>query len=538
MNDPHILYYLPHRTKKGASALKHKNNAVLAANRIKIIEKMREAAISVLPIVVIVLLLCLTIAPVGNDLLLCFLIGTIFVIAGMGMFSLGAEASMTPIGNRIGTALTKTRNLPLILIVSFLLGFAVTIAEPDLQVLAGNVPEIDTKVLILTVSVGVGFFLMLCMVRILFGISLRLLLIVFYVLVFLAAFLSDQGILAVAFDSGGVTTGPITVPFIMALGVGMAAVRGDKNAASDSFGLVALSSIGPILAVLLLGCFFNPQNAAYTPTVVPEVATTKDVALTFAGGLPHYMTEVAMSILPIVAVFFIFQMMTHRYQKRQRRRVMVGFAYTYAGLVLFLCGVNVGFGPVGTVLGRSLAQPGYKWLLVPIGMLIGFFIVKAEPAIQVLNRQIQSVTSGAISARAMNRCLSIGVSVSVGLAMLRVVTGIPVAYILLPGYVLALGLSFVVPPIFVGIAFDSGGVASGPMTTTFLLPLSIGACETLGGNVMTDAFGVVALVALTPLIAVQLMGVAYRIKMSRVEKRVVPAFDGRDEIVELEEEWA
>ena len=211
-----------------------------------------------------------------------------------------------------------------------------------------------------------------------------------------------------------------------------------------------------------------------------------------------------MSILPIVAVFFIFQMMTHRYQKRQRRRVMVGFAYTYAGLVLFLCGVNVGFGP----------------------------------AIQVLNRQIQSVTSGAISARAMNRCLSIGVSVSVGLAMLRVVTGIPVAYILLPGYVLALGLSFVVPPIFVGIAFDSGGVASGPMTTTFLLPLSIGACETLGGNVMTDAFGVVALVALTPLIAVQLMGVAYRIKMSRVEKRVVPAFDGRDEIVELEEEWA
>ena len=271
---------------------------------------------------------------------------------------------------------------------------------------------------------------------------------------------------------------------------------------------------------------------------MPEVATTKDVALTFAGSLPHYMTEVAMSILPIVAVFFIFQMMTHRYQKRQRRRVMVGFAYTYAGLVLFLCGVNVGFGPVGTVLGRSLAQPGYKWLLVPIGMLIGFFIVKAEPAIQVLNRQIQSVTSGAISARAMNRCLSIGVSVSVGLAMLRVVTGIPVAYILLPGYVLALGLSFVVPPIFVGIAFDSGGVASGPMTTTFLLPLSIGACETLGGNVMTDAFGVVALVALTPLIAVQLMGVAYRIKMSRVEKRVVPAFDGRDEIVELEEEWA
>ena len=404
--------------------------------------------------------------------------------------------------------------------------------------LANQVPAIPNTTLILSVAAGVGLFLVFAFLRMLIGISLPRLLVLFYSIIFLLAVFVPREFLAVAFDSGGVTTGPMTVPFIMALGVGVSAIRGDRHAADDSFGLVAMCSIGPILAVLLLGCFFNPQNAAYTPTVVPEVATTKDVALTFAGGLPHYMAEVAMSILPIVAVFFIFQMMTRRYQKRQRRRVMVGFAYTYAGLVLFLCGVNVGFGPVGTVLGRSLAQPGYKWLLVPIGMLIGFFIVKAEPAIQVLNRQIQSVTSGAISARAMNRCLSIGVSVSVGLAMLRVVTGIPVAYILLPGYVLALGLSFVVPPIFVGIAFDSGGVASGPMTTTFLLPLSIGACETLGGNVMTDAFGVVALVALTPLIAVQLMGVAYRIKMSRVEKRVVPAFDGRDEIVELEEEWA
>ena len=213
---------------------------------------------------------------------------------------------------------------------------------------------------------------------------------------------------------------------------------------------------------------------------------------------------------------------------------MVGVADTYVGLVLFLCGVNVGFGPVGTVQGRELAR-SHKWLLVPIGMLIGFFIVKAEPAIQVLNRQIQGVTNGAISAKAMNRCLSIGVAVSVGLAMLRVVTGLSIQYILIPGYVLALTMSFIVPPIFVGIAFDSGGVASGPMTTTFLLPLSIGACETMGGNVMSDAFGVVALVALTPLIAVQIMGVMYRIKTSRAKKVVVPAFDGRDDIIEFEE---
>ena len=417
------------------------------------------------------------------------------------------------------------------------MGVIITIAEPDLQVLAQQVPSIPEQGADLFRRVGVGAFLALAVVRILKRISLSKLLVVLYGLLAAVSIFVPERFLAVACDSGGVTTGPITVPFIMAMGVGMAAVRGDKNAASDSFGLVALSSIGPILAVLLLGCFFNPQNAAYTPTVAgggDDEGRCADVcrrpaALYDGGGDVHPADRRGVFHLPDDDA-----PLSEAAEAARAGR----FAYTYVGLVLFLCGVNVGFGPVGTVLGRSLAQPGYKWLLVPIGMLIGFFIVKAEPAIQVLNRQIQSVTSGAISARAMNRCLSIGVSVSVGLAMLRVVTGIPVAYILMPGYVLALGLSFVVPPIFVGIAFDSGGVASGPMTTTFLLPLSIGACETLGGNVMTDAFGVVALVALTPLIAVQLMGVAYRIKMSRVEKRVVPAFDGRDEIVELEEEWA
>ena len=281
---------------------------------------------------------------------------------------------MTPLGEGIGVQMERVKKIPLIVAIAFVMGVIITIAEPDLQVLAQQVPSIPNKVLIYSVAVGVGAFLALAVVRILKRVSLSKLLVVLYGLLAAVSIFVPESFLAVAYDSGGVTTGPITVPFIMAMGVGMAAVRGDKNAASDSFGLVALSSIGPILAVLLLGCFFNPQNAAYTPTVVPEVATTKDVALTFAGGLPHYMAEVAMSILPIVAVFFIFQMMTHRYQKRQRRRVMVGFAYTYAGLVLFLCGVNVGFGPVGTVLGRSLAQPGYKWLLEPIGMLIGFIV--------------------------------------------------------------------------------------------------------------------------------------------------------------------
>jgi len=324
--------------------------------------------------------------------------------------------------------------------------------------------------------------------------------------------------LAVAFDSGGVTTGPMTVPFIMAMGIGLASVRSDKNSSSDSFGLVALSSVGPILAVLLLGCFFKPTEAEYTLGAVADVSTTRDVASVFGHSLPDFAGEVIVSLLPIVAVFLIFQLITHRYQKRQLKRITVGMFYTFVGLVLFLCGVNVGFAPVGAYLGSELAALSYNWVLVPLGMIIGYFIVKAEPAIQVLNHQVENVTDGAVSVKAMNRCMSVGVAISIGLAMMRVILAIPIYYIIIPGYIIALAMSLFVPKIFVGIAFDSGGVASGPMTSTFLLPLSIGACTAVGGNIMTDAFGVVALVALTPLIAIQAMGLVYKYKTAKLEK--------------------
>ena len=301
--------------------------------------------------------------------------------------------------------------------------------------------------------------------------------------------------------------------------------------------------MGPVLAVLVLGCFYDPGQASYSLSDVAEVATTRDVARVFALEVPGYAAEVLTSFLPIAGVFVVFQLISRRYRARQIRQILVGFLYTYVGLVLFLCGVNVGFSPVGAALGQALAASAWRWLLVPLGMLIGYFIVKAEPAIQVLNHQVQDVTNGSISAGAMNLCLSVGVAVSVGLAMLRVLTGVPVQWILIPGYLIALVLSRLVPPLFVGIAFDSGGVASGPMTTTFLLPLSLGACEALGGNAMTDAFGVVALVALTPLIAIQIMGLVYQYKQNRLlaglagEEILILEDDlDADEIIELEDE--
>ena len=500
----------------------------------KLKEKTRESLAAVMPITLIVLALSVVLVPVQVGTMTLFLVGAAMLVVGMGLFQLGSEMAMTPLGEGVGAQTAKARRLTAVLPVAFVMGVIVTLAEPDLQVLARQVPAIPNRVLIVSVALGVGAFLALAVLRILMRIRLPALLTALYLLLIALTFLVPGEFLPVAFDSGGVTTGPITVPFIMAMGVGMAAVRGDRNAPDDSFGLVALSSVGPVLVVLLLGCAYRPHESAYTAGAVASVETTRDVAQAVCQALPVYAREVAAALLPLLGVFLLFSLVTRRFPPRQCLRILVGFAYTFAGLVLFLCGVNTGFAPVGALLGQALAEPPFRALLVPVGMLIGYCIVKAEPAIQVLNHQIQAVTNGAVSASAMNRCLSVGVCAAVGLAMLRVILRIPVQAILIPGYLLALALTRAVPGIFVGIAFDSGGVASGPMTTTFLLPLCIGACQTLGGNLMTDAFGVVALVALTPLIAVQLMGVACQRRVKRAAA-LPPLPKDADRIIELEE---
>ena len=496
-------------------------------------EKLKEAAASVLPVTAIVAVLCLALVRVDVGLMLSFLLGSGLLILGMGLFTLGAELSMSRIGNLIGAKMTKSRKLWFILAVSFLLGVAITMAEPDLQVLATNVPAIDKTVLIVTVSVGVGLFLMLCMVRILFSVSLRLLLIVFYALLFLGAFLSDAGFLSVAFDSGGVTTGPMTVPFIMALGVGVASIRSDENAKADSFGLVALCSIGPVMAVMLLGAIYPTDTQADVNMVIGGFETTVELGGAYLRSLPTYMLEVAMALLPIFVFFLLFQVFSLRLRRLPLTKIVMGVGYTFLGLVLFLTGVNVGFSPLGYVLGKELVTSGLSALLIPLAMLMGWFIIDAEPAVHILNKQVEELTSGAISAKAMGLSLSVAVALANGLAMVRVLTGLPILYFLLPGYAVALGLSFFVPRTFTAIAFDSGGVASGPLTATFMLPLAMGACTAMGGNVMTDAFGLVALVAMMPLITVQVMGGIYVLKSrTKTDAPVLPSF-GENEIIEL-----
>ena len=485
-----------------------------------LLEKLKESLGAVLPIIGIVLVLCFSIAPIPNSVLMTFVVGAVLLIIGMMFFTLGAEMAMTPMGERIGTKLTNTRKISVVIVLCFILGFIITISEPDLQVLAEQVPSIPNYTLIIAVATGVGIFLVAAVLRMLFGIPLAYMLLILYPIIFILASIVPQDFLTVAFDSGGVTTGPMTVPFIMALGIGFSAVRSDKHAENDSFGLVALCSVGPILAVLLLGLLYHPGESGYEQTMIVKTDNSVEMWQLFQEGLPYYMKEMLISLLPIILFFFIFQIVSLHLHKKTLVKIIIGIIYTYIGLVLFLTGVNVGFMPAGNYLGQVIAGLSYPWIIVPIGMLIGYFIVKAEPAVYVLTEQVEELTSGAISAKAMGMSLSIGVALSLGLAMVRVLTGISILWFLLPGYAVALGLTFFVPKIFTAIAFDSGGVASGPMTATFLLPFSMGACEALGGNVVTDAFGVVAMVAMTPLITIQILGLIYQIQEQMKEKQV------------------
>lgn len=482
----------------------------------QLLEKIKESLSSVLPITAIVLLLSMTITPLTTGALVLFLFGAALLIVGVGVFTLGVDMSMTPMGHGIGVTMSRARHMAIPLVVAFVLGVLITVAEPDLTVLAEQVSAIPSHALILTVAAGVGLFLVIALLRTMLSVHLSHLLAGAYLLVFLLALFAPRDFIPVSFDSGGVTTGPITVPFIMAMGVGMASVRSDKNSTSDSFGLVALCSIGPVLSVLLLGICYAPESAAYTPVSLPDIATTRDAAEAFAAAVPHYAEEVAGAMVPICLVFLLFQLITRRFKHTQLWRIVSGLVYTYAGLVMFLTGVNVGFMPAGELIGSYIGGGEQPFLLIPIGMVMGYFIVSAEPAVHVLIKQVEEVSMGSISQGAMKQGLSIGVAVSIGIAMLRVLTGISILWFLIPGYAVSLGLTFFVPQLFTGVAFDAGGVASGPMTAAFLLPFAMGACEAAGGSLMTDAFGLVAMVAMTPLVTIQLLGLAGRVKKKLV----------------------
>ncbi len=503
-----------------------------------IFASIKESLTSVLPIALIVLILSISLVTLAAGVLVLFLFGTILLILGMSFFTVGSGISMEPLGDGMGKTLNKKKSIIIPLIICFVLGFLITVSEPDLQVLAEQVPTIPNALLINCVGVGVGIFLSITLIRSKKNIPLRTLLVVFYISIIALAFFAPKEFIPTAFDSGGVTTGPITVPFIMALGAGLASAKKGKNASEHSFGLVALCSIGPILSVLLLSIFYNPRPATSVYEIA-DIKTSTQAFAQFAKALPVYAEEVALAFVPIVLIFVIFQLITRRYHVHTMLKMSFGFLYTYIGLVLFLTGANVGFMPAGRLIGAELAGGSFKTLLIPIGMLMGYFVVAAEPAVHSLKRQVNEITNGAISQNSVAIALSVGVSVSVGIAMLRVLTGISILPFLIIGYAVSLVISYFVPNIYTGIAFDSGGVASGPMTSTFMLPFAMGACEAIGGNVMTDAFGIVALIAMAPLITIQILGLYERRKhASKIRKLHTEISMIEDDIVFFDAEVA
>lgn len=487
----------------------------------QIFEKIRESSSSVLPIAAIVLLLAVTITPLSGSTTMLFLFGVAFLILGMSLFTLGAEKSMQALGSRIGSSVASTGKVWFMALIGFLIGVIVTFSEPDLQILADQVPSVSSFLLILTISVGVGVFLMIALLRIVFGINLRVILAVFYAAALILSFFLPPAFRPLAFDSGGVTTGPMTVPFLMSFGAGVSGGRSEEQNRDDSFGLTALASIGPILAVLVLGIATEASGGEYTVTVPATVVHSRDGLLAYFGGIARYFPEVLKALLPILIFTACYQLGARAFGGRQLIRIGVGILYAALGLTLFLTGANVGFLPTGTEIGMALGAMGGGGLLIPVGMFLGFFIVRAEPAVYVLNKLVEQMSAGAISGKTTGLGLSIGVSLALGLSGVRILTGVPILWILIPGYIAAILLAFFVPKIFVGIAFDSGGVASGVMMSAFVLPLCIGACSVLGGDVMRDAFGCVAFVAMAPIIAIEIMGLFYKINSERNVRRFV-----------------
>lgn len=488
--------------------------------------KLKESAVAVLPMTVIVIIISLIIGLDGV-LILNFLLGAILLMIGLSIFSMGAETSMMTIASEIGNFLVRKKNIALLIGVIFVVGFLITVAEPALWVLGDQFASVvNPLVLIFTVSIGTGIFVVIALLRIIFQLSLQWLTIIGYGMVFLIAFIVsfvNPSFIPVAFDSGGVTTGPMAVPFIMSLGLGLSQARGDKNAETDSFGLIGVASIGPIISVLILGFFFSPQTPAM------------DLSSTFIDYLKMNLVQMLIAILPFMLFFLIFQITVFKFKKEKVIKILIAFLYVYVGLVIFLTGANAGLVNLAYEMGNYFSQLSISWIIIPIGMLFGYISIAAEPSVMVLNKLVEDVSAGAVTKKMMLVSLSIGVSISIGLANIRVLTGVSIWWIILPAYVLIMILTFFTPKTFYAIAFDSGGAVSGALTSAFLMPFTFGAgmgIDPTGSNILTDAFGLVAFVAMTPLLTIQLLGLLSRVKEYRATSRIkIP-----DTVIHLEED--
>ncbi|MFW6347141.1 MAG: DUF1538 domain-containing protein [Cyclonatronaceae bacterium] len=478
-------------------------------------DTIKEVAYAVFPIAAVIVLLQFTVIFLPMEMFYTFLAGLGLVSGGLVFFLVGVHLGLLPVGEMIGSALPQTGKVWLVLVFTFILGFSITVAEPDVWVLAGYVDQASGSIiprssLILAVALGLAVFVTLSIVRIITGWSINYFLIGGYLLIFglISLPVTQAYFVPISFDAGGVTTGPLAVPFILAFGVGIASVLERKTSSQDGFGLVALASIGPVLAVLILGIIYE------VPADVE--LSDKKASYTFTGTL----TEVGFALMPLVMFFAFFQFYMLKLKTRKVLNLIIGIFFTWFGMSLFLHGVHIGFQPAGTAMGVILGEHAHPWIIIPIGVLLGFVATFAEPAIRVLIQEVEKVTSGSVPQRVLLFTISIGVALSVGLAMARIMFGIPLLYLILPGYAVALSLIFFSSAEFTSIAFDAGGVATGPMTVTFVVAIALGFADVKeGSNPLVEGFGMISLVALTPILAVLILGLLFGAQDKRKQTR-------------------
>jgi hypothetical protein len=486
-----------------------------------LVSKLKEVLLSVLPITVIVIILNFTLTPLDTPLIIRFLIGAVLIIIGLTIFLIGVDVGITPIGNEMGSTITKTNKVWVVIVAGLILGFFISIAEPDLHILAGQVEMVTSgliskNIIVTIVSVGIAIMLALGLIRIVYNLPLYKLLTILYGIVFLLAIFTSPEFLAISFDASGATTGALTVPFILALAMGVSMLKKDsKSSEKDSFGLVAIASIGAILSVMVMSILL--QSDQITGALNKEEVVSSSIIGPFLHEMPILAFEVFVALLPIIIIFLLFQKISFHLSKRKIRKILFGILFTFIGLVLFLVGANAGFMEVGTEVGYLVAALDNKVYVVIVGFVLGLVTILAEPAVYVLTHQIEDVTSGYVNRKAVMLTLSLGVGCAIALSMIRIlIPELKLWHYLLPGYIIAVGLSYIVPKLFVGIAFDSGGVASGPMTATFVLAYAQGAAEAIeGADVLVDGFGMIAMVAMTPIIALQILGLIFKIKSKR-----------------------
>ena len=473
----------------------------------KLTESLIDAFKSVMPIVIVIIMISFMI-NIPNKTIMSFSLSAILLILGISIFTVGANMSMINIGERIGKLLVKKNKKTIMLVTSLIVGIVITISEPDLIVLASELSSIPNVLLIGLVALGVGIYLLIGVYRILSKLSFKTIVTFSMLLIMALLYFTPPEFISVAFDSGGVTTGAMGVPLIVAFGYGISRIRSGNDAKNFSFGLCGLCSLGPIIVVLILGLFFKVDTVLDTTSFINEDPILINIFNCFIKSLK----DIVLALLPILGVFYISQMFNKKLSSSEFIRMAVGIVLTVLGLTMFLTGVTSGFLEIGYRIGSTFAVSSSKTLLIPIGMILGFIIIKLEPAVKILIKRISDLTEGSISEGLISFCLSLGVCLAVGLSITRIYYNIPIIYIIVPGYFIATLLMYYAPPMFTAIAFDSGGAASGALTTSFLLPLCIGACKSLEANIMTQAFGIAALVSLTPIIIIQVLGILYNRK--------------------------